>query len=313
MEKKRNFVVDTNVLLVEGIRMEDIFSISELLLDKEKIGKMVILDGVSGEIEGIKKGPKNGDSDCNNFNNKTYQARKIYAKIYEFASNDSRVKYEDFEKNGKTVDESLVEYCVDNDAILMTCDTRLNLRYRTRMEKDGKDPVLKALDSSEIKKLVSVHQALEKLTKENLCDFLKQIFGLNQKNKEEKRTDLIDFIAFSEEKRYYHVMDSIVDAYLGEELSEQKERIREKIRETKIGRINNNELKKALNALKGVSEINVGKLNIQEESLFEKNKDIINKFLQEKEIESFEELKKRELFKNEEQLIEGILRYYEIK
>lgn len=311
MEGKRNFVVDTNVFLVEGIRFEDIFNIAELLLNKEKIGKMVVLDGVSGELEGLKKGPKNCDKDYNNLNNKTHQARRIYSKMSEFVYDNPRVEYEYFDQNGKSVDESLVEYCVANDAVLLTCDTRLNLRYRTKMERSGLNPVLKALDSSEIKKLASLHQGLEKLTKENLCEFLKQIFVADPKIKAGKGADLIDFIAFSEEERYYYIMDSIVDAYLDEGFSKQKEQIREKIRETKVGKITDNELKKSLEALKKISEINVGKLYIQEESLFEKNRELIEKFLQEKELESFEELKKREIFKTEQQLIEGIIRYYE--
>lgn len=307
MERKRNFVVDTNIFLIDGIRFEDIFDIAELLISKEKLGKMIILDGVSGEIEGIKKGVKN----CGNTNNKIYQARKIYSKIYELVSSDSRVQYEDFEQNGKSVDENLVDYCVANDSVLLTCDTRLNLRYMTRMEKAGLDPILKALELDEIKKLVSLNQALEKLTKENLGEFLKIIFEKNTKTTSLKGIDLIDFIAFSEEERYSYIMDCIVDSCLGEDLSEQKERIREKIREKKTGKISNNELKKALKVLNETSEINVGNLNIQQESIFEKNRELIEKFLQEKELKSFEELKRREIFKSEQQLIDGIRKYYE--
>lgn len=298
MENLRtDYVVDCNVFLAKGISISEITRVKSLFLPIEKKGKMIVLESVCKEVE--KKG-KSGNK----------QALKISEELYDFLEqHKEKAEFVVTEYHPKGVDDTIVDYCTRTGALLLTCDKMLFLKYKAAMNRAGFKVEGPLLEESILKKLSSLYQTLEKLTKENLHYFLKIVLGLNKGTKGKNEKDLIDFIAFSPEKRYYYIMDFIVDMQLSGELESLKEEVKKIVKASKIGNIDNDTLK---HALKEIKELNLGTLIFSQAIPMEVNKNVIDRFLLEKGYESFEELKKYNPFKSEDELIEGIKNYYKL-
>lgn len=294
---RKDYVVDCNVFLAKGISLSEVLRVKSLFLPAEKIGKMIVLESVYKEIE---KHGKSGNK----------QAIKIFEELYEFLEqHKEKVEFIGTEYHPKGVDDTIVDYCTGTGALLLTCDKMLFLKYKAAMNRAGFKVEGPLLEERILKKLSFLYQTLEKLTKENLQYFLKIVLGLNKGAKGKNEKDLIDFIVFSPEKRYYYIMDFIIDMQLSGELDGLKEEVKKIVKATKIGNIDNDTLKQALEEIK---ELNLGTLIISQVIPGELNKSIIDKFLLEKGYESFEELKKYNPFKSEDELLEGIKNYYKL-
>lgn len=284
---EKEVVLDSNVLLeLDYVEFKILLKAIKIILFTENIKKILILDSVYDEIEKLKK----GNSD------RAKKATEIYSKIGKALEEDTDVTYVDVERHQNGVDDSLIDYCVENDKIFISFDTRANIRYRA---KSGKRD-FKKVTVDEIKSVITLNEKLESLTDDNLYKVLQEMFDY-------KVITPIEYIRFSEKERFEKLIDFIIEDTLRKEDKDLVQNIKNAITRLKSGEIGENLLNKSLMKLKGY---NFGDLKIMEESLKDKYKDLIQKFLDEKNYSSFEELQKCNPFLKDEDLINGILKYY---
>jgi len=283
-------VLDTNVLIdlfrEKEMKFEWILKAVNIIVD-EDIRKILILDSVYSEIEGLKKNNNNLSSVC----------KLIYMEISNAIKNGKYVEYSDVKRNENGVDESLIDYCVTNNQLLITSDTRLNIKYSHRAQSNTYSDI----DISQIKKVIQLNKKLEDLDDKNLYEYLQKMFDY-------RVVDTITYIQVNEDLRFSILVNFIIDNTLLKEDENFISKIKNSIAKTKKGKIGNNILMKNLDKLKGY---NFGDLKIEKVSLKNKFKAEIRRFLEEKNFSSFEELEKCNPFKKEEELVNGILKYYE--
>lgn len=288
--EKRECVVDLDIILVNRVNLMGILKARDLLMPAET-GKVIILEQIFREIEQKKKNPNV---------NLNVEAIKLYSSLYDFIEqNPNEVEFKNTDYGYRA--EIIVNYCMENNAELMTCDKMLYLKYKATMEKKGYEVKSLLMDIEELKKLSKVYGIIENLDEKILRDTLERIVNGSG------TIDLIDFIALSEEKRYDFILDSIVDKLLGSKSETIKDKVKDKIKGFKIEKIDNEMLKRIID---GVQTLKLGDLKFKQPSVLESNRKIIEKFLLEKGFESFEELKKYHPFESEEVLVQGILKYY---
>ena len=268
----RKVVVDTNVLLdlfeEEKMSFETLLKSLNIILLTENIDGIIILDSVYSEIEKLKKGTIKDDK-------RTEIAKKIYRLIGEAIEENTNVFYADVERNIEGVDGSLIDYCIDNNELFLSFDTRANIRYRSKI----KDKSFINLNKDRMKKVIKIYEILNDLTDNNLYIYLQNMF-------DEKVTNIIEYSALSEE-----FIDNIKEGF---EL-------------LKEGKISQEILIKNLKKLNGYE---FGNLDIVKKSpLRVENRKEIENFLKEKGFKSFEELAKCNSFLTEEELIQEILNY----
>ena len=279
----RKVVVDTNVLLdlfeEEKMNFEILLKSLNIILPTENIGGIIILDSVYSEIEKLKKGTIKYDE-------RTEIAKKIYGLIGEAIE----------ERNIEGVDGSLIDYCIDNNELFLSFDTRANIRYRSKI----KDKSFINLNKDRMKKVIKIYEILNDLTDNNLYIYLQNMF-------DEKVTNIIEYSALNEEDRFLKLLDYLINDILKGEEEEFIDNIKEGFELLKEGKISQEILIKNLKKLKGYE---FGNLDIVKKSpLKEENKEEIVSFLKEKGFESFEELSKCNPFLTEEELIQKILNY----
>lgn len=289
----RKVVVDTNVLLdlfeEEKMSFETLLKSLNIILLTENIDGIIILDSVYSEIEKIKKGTIKDDK-------RTEIAKKIYRLIGEAIEENTNVFYADVERNIEGVDGSLIDYCIDNNELFLSFDTRANIRYRSKI----KDKSFINLNKDRMKKVIKIYEILNDLTDNNLYIYLQNMF-------DEKVTNIIEYSALNEEDRFLKLLDYLINDILKGEEEEFIDNIKEGFELLKEGKISQEILIKNLKKLKGYE---FGNLDIVKKSpLKEENKEEIVSFLKEKGFESFEELSKCNPFLTEEELIQKILNY----
>ena len=290
----KKVVIDTNVLLElfeeEKMSFETLVKSLNIILPTENIDGIIILDSVYSEVEKLKK------STLKN-NKRTEIAKKIYRLIGEAIVENKIVFYADVERIIDGVDKSLIDYCIDNNELFLSFDTRANIRYRSKI----KDKNFINLNKDKIKKVIKLHEILNDLTDNNLHIYLQNMF-------DEKVTNIIEYSALSEENRFLKLLDYLVNDILKGEEEEFINNIKEGFELLKEGEITQEVLIKNLKKLNGYK---FGDLDIVKRNpLKEEHQKEITYFLKEKGFESFEELSKCNPFLTEEELIQEILAYH---
>jgi len=290
----KKVVIDTNVLLElfeeEKMSFETLVKSLNIILPTENIDGIIILDSVYSEVEKLKK------STLKN-NKRTEIAKKVYRLIGEAIVENKIVFYADVERNIDGVDKSLIDYCIDNNELFLSFDTRANIRYRSKI----KDKNFINLNKDKIKKVIKLHEILNDLTDNNLHIYLQNMF-------DEKVTNIIEYSALSEENRFLKLLDYLVNDILKGEEEEFINNIKEGFELLKEGEITQEVLIKNLKKLNGYK---FGDLDIVKRNpLKEEHQKEITYFLKEKGFESFEELSKCNPFLTEEELIQEILAYH---
>lgn len=274
---KRNAIVDEKTLvklLEEVSNPSDVLKVLNLI-SKELIEKIMVTDKTLKELE-----------------NKIDE--NIYNNLIELLLKKEVFEYIDLKTESDTSDE-LVEYAINNDMLFVSLDKRLNLKYKLK----SNNPSF-GMNEEKIKIIFKILKDLEKLDNMELEEYLQAIF-------DKKIVSSIDYIQLSEEEKYKVILDFIVEMNTENESEELKFDVKEILLENKIGKIKQKELKKSLAKLKGY---NFGELTIKE-SMFEKYSDLIERFLEENNFESFEALKKTQsIFDTDECIIEKIVEYY---
>jgi len=261
-----------------------------IILPTENIDGIIILDSVYSEVEKLKKSTLKD-------NKRTEIAKKVYRLIGEAIVENKIVFYADVERNIDGVDKSLIDYCIDNNELFLSFDTRANIRYRSKI----KDKNFINLNKDKIKKVIKLHEILNELTDNNLHIYLQNMF-------DEKVTNIIEYSALSEENRFLKLLDYLVNYILKGEEEEFINNIKEGFELLKEGEITQEVLIKNLKKLNGYK---FGDLDIVKRNpLKEEHQKEITYFLKEKGFESFEELSKCNPFLTEEELIQEILAYH---
>lgn len=290
----RKVVIDTNVLLdlfeEEKMTFKTLLKSLNIILPTENIDGIIILDSVFSEIEKLKKRMLKD-------NKKTEIAKRVYRLIGEAIEENEIVSYADVERNLDGVDGSLIDYCIDNNELFLSFDTRANIKYRSKL----KDKNFININKEKMKKVIKLHEILNTLTDNNLHIYLQKMF-------DEKITNIIEYSAFNEETRFLKLLDYLVNDILKDEEEEFKNNIKEGFKLLKEGEITQEVLIKNLKKLNGYrfGDLDIVKRNPLKE---EYQKEIIC-FLKEKGFESFEELSKCNPFLTEEELIQEILDYH---
>ena len=290
----KKVVIDTNVLLElfeeEKMSFETLVKSLNIILPTENIDGIIILDSVYSEVEKLKKSTLKD-------NKRTEIAKKVYRLIGEAIVENKIVFYADVERNIDGVDKSLIDYCIDNNELFLSFDTRANIRYRSKI----KDKNFINLNKDKIKKVIKLHEILNELTDNNLHIYLQNMF-------DEKVTNIIEYSALSEENRFLKLLDYLVNYILKGEEEEFINNIKEGFELLKEGEITQEVLIKNLKKLNGYKfgDLDVVKRN----PLKEEHQKEITYFLKEKGFESFEELSKCNPFLTEEELIQEILAYH---
>jgi hypothetical protein len=290
----RKVVIDTNVLLdlfeEEKMTFKTLLKSLNIILPTENIDGIIILDSVFSEIEKLKKRMLKD-------NKKTEIAKRVYRLIGEAIEENEIVSYADVERNLDGVDGSLIDYCIDNNELFLSFDTRANIKYRSKL----KDKNFININKEKMKKVIKLHEILNTLTDNNLHIYLQKMF-------DEKITNIIEYSAFNEEARFLKLLDYLVNDILKDEEEEFKNNIKEGFKLLKEGEITQEVLIKNLKKLNGYrfGDLDIVKRNPLKE---EYQKEIIC-FLKEKGFESFEELSKCNPFLTEEELIQEILDYH---
>lgn len=291
-KKGRKVVIDTNILLAltEKIAKKDedfkVLKPALELVIGEKIGIIYITSPVYAEIEGKKKsGNKN--------------AQIVYSWIGEIPyNNDEIYKYVELPKHPDGADDAIIEFAIEKEASFISLDSRSNLRY---FYKANIKPKMR-LNESKFIKLVEVVILLENLKDDNLHLYLQKAFDA-------KKINIVEFIQAQPKERLKKVITIIVEERLNGEDEKFVDEIKEVIIKTKTGEITNKLLYKNLNKLKGY---NFGDISY-EETLLEEYSELVERFLEEKGFDSFRELQKAQPFYTEDELVKGIIRYYEVK
>ena len=290
----RKVVIDTNVLLdlfeEEEMSFKTLLKSLNIILPTENIDGIIILDSVYSEIEKLKKRVMRDDK-------KTEIAKKVYRLIGEAIEENEIVFYADVERNLDGVDGSLIDYCIDNDELFLSFDTRANIRYRSKI----KDKSYININKDKMKKVIKLHEILNTLTDNNLYIYLQKMF-------DEKMTNIIEYSALNKEARFLKLLDYLVKDILKDEEEEFINKIKEGFELLKEGEITQDVLIKNLKKLNGYKfgDLDVVKRN----PLKEEHQKEITYFLKEKGFESFEELSKCNPFLTEEELIQEILAYH---
>ena len=224
-------------------------------------------------------------------------AKKVYRLIGEAIEENEIVFYADVERNLDGVDGSLIDYCIDNDELFLSFDTRANIRYRSKI----KDKSYININKDKMKKVIKLHEILNTLTDNNLYIYLQKMF-------DEKMTNIIEYSALNKEARFLKLLDYLVKDILKDEEEEFINNIKEGFEMLKEGEITEEVLIKNLKKLNGYKfgDLDVVKRN----PLKEEHQKEITYFLKEKGFESFEELSKCNPFLTEEELIQEILAYH---
>ena len=290
----RKVVIDTNVLLdlfeEEEMSFKTLLKSLNIILPTENIDGIIILDSVYSEIEKLKKRVMREDK-------RTEIAKKVYRLIGEAIEENEIVFYADVERNLDGVDGSLIDYCIDNNELFLSFDTRANIRYRSKI----KDKSYININKDKMKKVIKLHEILNTLTDNNLYIYLQKMF-------DEKMTNIIEYSALNKEARFLKLLDCLVKNILKDEEEEFLNNIKEGFEMLKEGEITEEVLIKNLKKLNGYKfgDLDVVKRN----PLKEEHQKEITYFLKEKGFESFEELSKCNPFLTEEELIQEILVYH---
>ncbi|MCG6841150.1 hypothetical protein [Fusobacterium polymorphum] len=290
----RKVVIDTNVLLdlfeEEEMSFKTLLKSLNIILPTENIDGIIILDSVYSEIEKLKKRVMREDK-------RTEIAKKVYRLIGEAIEENEIVFYADVERNLDGVDGSLIDYCIDNNELFLSFDTRANIRYRSKI----KDKSYININKDKMKKVIKLHEILNTLTDNNLYIYLQKMF-------DEKMTNIIEYSALNKEARFLKLLDCLVKDILKDEEEEFINNIKEGFEMLKEGEITEEVLIKNLKKLNGYKfgDLDVVKRN----PLKEEHQKEITYFLKEKGFESFEELSKCNPFLTEEELIQEILVYH---
>ena len=290
----RKVVIDTNVLLdlfeEEKMTFKTLLKSLNIILPTENIDGIIILDSVFSEIEKLKKRMLKD-------NKKTEIAKRVYRLIGEAIEENEIVSYADVERNLDGVDGSLIDYCIDNNELFLSFDTRANIKYRSKL----KDKNFININKEKMKKVIKLHEILNTLTDNNLHIYLQKMF-------DEKMTNIIEYSALNKEARFLKLLDYLVKDILKDEEEEFINNIKEGFEMLKEGEITEEVLIKNLKKLNGYKfgDLDVVKRN----PLKEEHQKEITYFLKEKGFESFEELSKCNPFLTEEELIQEILNYH---
>ena len=290
----RKVVVDTNVLLdlfeEEKMSFETLLKSLNIILPTENVNGIIILDSIYSEIEKLKKRAFKNDK-------KTEIANRVYRLIGEAIEENKIVFYADVERNLDGVDGSLIDYCIDNNELFLSFDTRANIRYRSKI----KDKNYININKDRMKKVIKLHEILNNLTDNNLYIYLQRMF-------DEKITNIIEYSMLNEENRFLKLLDYLVNDILKDEEEEFINKIKEGFELLKEGEITQDVLIKNLKKLNGYKfgDLDIVKRNPLKE---EYQKEIVC-FLKEKGFGSFEELSKCNPFLTEEELIQEILNYH---
>ena len=290
----KKVVIDTNVLLdlfeEEEMSFRTLLKSLNIILPTENIDGIIILDSVYSEIEKLKKRVMRD-------NKKTEIAKKVYRLIGEAIEENEIVFYADVERNLDGVDGSLIDYCVDNNELFLSFDTRANIRYRSKI----KDKSFININKDKMKKVIKLHKILNTLTDNNLHIYLQKMF-------DEKMTNIIEYSSLNKEARFLKLLNYLVKDILKDEEEEFINNIKEGFEMLKEGEITEEVLIKNLKKLNGYK---FGDLDIVKRNpLKEEHQKEITYFLKEKGFESFEELSKCNPFLTEEELIQEILAYH---
>lgn len=264
----------------DGLSMT--LKIINLLLADKKVEKIIVTDKMLDDIEKIKNNNSIAMQVCLNLN-------KLFDK-------QGLCEYIDLNTE-KISEDELLDYAISSENIFLSFDLRINLKYQSRKQIDNSI----IFTEGQLEKFIELQKSFDKLDNFEIEEYLEKIFQYSE-------ITPIEFIKLSERERYVSILKFLIDDKLKSEKSEYVFQIEDQLLLNKEGKISDFELKKNLEKLKNY---NFGRLNCKE-SLKEKYKDLIKRFLEEKNISSFEELLDLRLFETEEAIINQILKYYNV-
>lgn len=287
VKSKNEVVVDTNIFLTVAAKKENFEKIKDVLelIEGKEIDQIDITSGVYLEVE-TKKKHNNED------------AARVYSWFGKVLYNSEGIyKYEELEKHPDGVDDALIEFAIERNASFVSLDTRCNIRY---FAKANMCPKIR-LDEAKFIKLMHIVKHLDNLKEGNLSDYLQRIF-------DSKKMNIVEFIQMEPSERLKAILTLLVEECLKSEDEKFIEEIKQTVLKTKSGEISNKVLMKNLSKLNGYY---LGDLYV-EESLLEEHSCIIERFLKEKGYESFRDLQKSQPFFTEDELVNKIIKYYEV-
>lgn len=289
LSKSKEVVVDGNILLAIAEVAENLDMLKRILdlIVGEKIDKVIITSATYSEIEGLKKSQAKGTT-----------ASKVYSWIGKVLYDGNETyEYVELPKHPDGVDDALIDFTIERKADFISLDTRCNIRY---FKKANISPKMR-LDEEKLTNLIKLVKHLDNLKEENLSEYLQKIF-------DSKKANIVEFIQMNSKERLNTILTILVENCFDIEDEKFIEEIKKTVLKTKTGEISNKVLLKSLSKLKGY---NLGDLSV-EESLLEEHSSLVEKFLKEKGFDSFRELQKAQPFLTEDELVKGILRYYEV-
>lgn len=293
---KQFIIFDTNVFIhlyqMKGMNLEKCLKVSRYLYPKDEIQKIYILESMYNEIELIKKGK----------DDRSKAAKKIYSDISkELIKNSEIFEYIEVEKNVNGVDDSLIDFSIENNGIFFSLDLKTYIRYLNKIEgiKTPKSYTKQFVFLNKFKKMCGFIDRLDYLT-DNISSNIQKILKDND-------IDMIDYISLSQDERFDLLIDNLInqniifeqiDDYSEEEFKKQ---LKEQIKNIEEFSLSNENLKLYL------EKNQCYKFGAKKkQTLREKYREIINRFLWKQGI-TFDELLKKELFHTEEEIIMKIV------
>lgn len=200
----------------------------------------------------------------------------------------------------REIDE-MIDYCIKNNILILSSNSILNLKYHLKKEKSVCLKNEEKISENQFLKLIKIYKEIAQITNKNLYIYLQEIFNY-------KIINLIDFLNLSSKEKSKIILNYIIEKIENKELAAK---IKKNIFLLFPEEIPKHMLYQSLTKLEGYK---LGDLDNNDELDFIKYNELIEKFLIEKNIASFEELKRKSPFiKTNKELIKKIVNYYGYK
>lgn len=211
----------------------------------------------------------------------------------ELKKENGCIEYQDSEYSSKEI----ITYCIEQNIYFFSFNFRLTQNYLSKIKEQN----INIINYSQIKKIIKLWKSISEISDKNLFLYLENLF-------ETKIIDFLDYGLLSEEKKMEIILCCLVKQELKGETEEFTSLVMNGIVSCKHGKITKNVFKRNLIKL----EERGYKFNVLdcEETLEEKYQNLIDRFLKEKNIPSFESLLNMYIFEKKDDIIKKIVNYY---
>lgn len=217
--EKTSVVLDTNILMSIAENTENLDMLPKVLeiIVGEKLGDIIITSGVYYEVELLKKSGK-----CS-------EAKKVYSWLGKVLYEGKEpYKYIELPKHPDGVDDSIINFAIENGYSFISLDIRSNIRYFNKIDRQ---PNIK-LNDNKFKKIIQISRHFDNLTEENLHIYLQKLFDSG-------KTNPLEYIQFNSRERIVELIKFLVEEYLKDEDEEFLDKIEKTVLEMKKGEISN--------------------------------------------------------------------------